>query len=135
MSRKTEAAYKAVFEYINENVMSLECDLFMTDFEQALRNGLASVVSNTKFRCCWFHYCQACKRCVRKLEELIPVIKEGEGKEIYHRLLCLPLLPAGEILNAFQALKQKAFAINADAFKRFFTYYENQWLKNVTLCL
>lgn len=135
MSRKSEAAYTAVFKYITENVMSLACHMFMTDFEIALRNALQSVASDALARCCWFHFTQACKRCARQLEELIPLIKEGKGKNIYHRLLCLPLLPADKIDAAFTELKQKALDLHSTGFIRFLNYYENQWLKRVSfLC-
>lgn len=133
MTRRTEAAYKAVFKYINEHVMPLECYMFMTDFELALRNGLKCVAPNALLRLCWFHFTQACKRCARSLEELIPLIKSGEGKDIYYRLLCLPLLPSDKIDAAFAELKQRALDLHPTAFKRFLKYYEKQWLKNVTL--
>lgn len=132
MSNKTEANYKAVFMYIHENVMSLNCELFMTDYERAMRNGLSAVVPNAEPRACWFHFTQATKRNAKKLSELMQFINTSQqGKEIYYHLLCLPFLPEHLIIPAFEKLKLQANALHPRAFKRFLIYFENQWLINV----
>lgn len=56
MSRRTEQAYTAVFEYLHENVMELNCEIFMSDYENALRNGFSRVVPNVHMTACWLVY-------------------------------------------------------------------------------
>lgn len=134
MSKKTELAYKAVFGYIHNSVMKLNCEIFMSDYERALRNGLSAIIPNLKTAGCWFHFSQAIKRFARKLSELMEFFKEDPAaKQIYFELLALPLLPAASIVAAFQKLKERAFALNKEAFKRFIHYFENQWIKKVHL--
>lgn len=134
MSHKTELIYKAVFGYIHLHVMSLKCQMFMSDYEKALRNGFLAIVPNVDARCCWFHYCQATKRNAMKIPDMIRYIKnETQAKEIYYQMLSLPLLPAEHISSAFEMLKMRANALNAEVFKNFLLYWKKQWLENVIL--
>lgn len=137
MTHKTEAAYKAVFTTINESVMNLQSfTTFMTDYERAMRNALSSVIPNAIATSCWFHFVQACKRYVQKTQELKEFINQNDengkaGKELYRRLLCLPLLHSSKIKDAFESIKKQAFGLNRKAFERFLNYYNNQWIKKV----
>lgn len=132
MSRKTEAAYTAVFKYLHENVMPLHGLSFMSDYEKALRNGFSNVVPNLHMSACWFHFTQACKRKAMKLPKMIKSIRaDKKAESIYRQLLCLPLLPAQEIEGAFAMLKLRALASNLIEFQDFFKYYEHQWLIKV----
>lgn len=67
MTNKTQEAYEAVFEFMHRNVMSLNCKIFMTDYETAMRNALKRVVERLELSACWFHFTQACKRNAAKL--------------------------------------------------------------------
>lgn len=108
MSNKTEVAYTSVFEYINAQVMPLECASYMTDYERAMRNGLAKVIPEAKQTACWFHFCQACKRNAAHIPNLMKTIEKDEiGKQAYYELLALPLLPAEEIRPAFEIIKAR----------------------------
>lgn len=134
MSTKTENAYAAVFRYLNDNVMDLKCSMFMTDYERALRNGLASVIPDAKITSCWFHFCQAVKRNVRKLSTLMNLIKSNEdARKIYYELLCLPLLPFDKIQSAFDTIKTRALIMNSVLFTPFLNNYQNQWLIRVRI--
>lgn len=133
MTNKSQDAYESVFRYINDNVMSLECAEFMSDYETALRNAFSAVVPGAKMSACFFHFCQACKRNAMKLPAMIKLIRSDSTAEaIYYKLLCLPLLPADQIVPAFNMLKSEAFGLNKAIFAPFFKYYENQWLKRVS---
>lgn len=121
MTKKSEEAYRAVFEFVNENVMSLECKEFMSDYETALRNAFQSVVPNAKLTACFFHFCQACKRNAAKLPNLMKLVRTNPTAEaLYYKLLCLPLLPANLIGPAFNMLKSEAFELDRKAFEPFF---------------
>ena len=58
MSKKSEAAYTAVFRYLDEHIIPLKCQSFMMDYEHALRNGLKTVSPEAKVTSCWFHFVQ-----------------------------------------------------------------------------
>lgn len=139
MTHKNEALYRAVFMTINENVMDLKSFThFMSDYETAMRNAIKQVIPLAVILACWFHFVQACKRFARKLQELMEFIKQGTpdgdaGKALYYRLLCLPLLPASKIRNAFEGIKVQAFALNKKAFQRFLKYMDKQWMKKVKI--
>lgn len=112
--------------------MELECAIFMSDYETALRNAFSSVVPNAKMSACFFHFCQACKRNAVKLPNMVKMIRTNPVAEtIYYKLLCLPLLPANLIMPAFNMLKSEAYDLDKNVFEPFFKYYENQWLKRV----
>lgn len=132
MTRKSENCYKHVFNYIEQNVMSLECKSFMTDFEDAMRNGIASVWPNAERNTCWFHLCQAVKRRIVKNSALSKLIQTNpEARDIYKKILSLPLLPPELIVDAFYKLKAIAMTKFAGRFNSFFVYYERQWLQKV----
>lgn len=136
MSNKTEIAYKAVFKYLHEHVMSLECHSFMTDYESAMRNGLASVAVLAIITSCWFHFCQACKRKACKQAALMNTIRTNdEAKKIYYELLALPLLPAKDIRSAFDVIKLRVTTLQIPHFDDFLKYYEKQWLIRVSVIL
>lgn len=124
------------FQYFDQNIMRLECHSFMTDYEHALRNALASVAPEAKITSCWFHFTQSCKRKACKLPGLIDTIHGNpEAKKCYYELLALPLLPAGNIPIAFQVIKMRIITLEIPNFNAFLTYYENQWLKRVCVIL
>lgn len=58
MTKKTDVAYHAVFKYIHENVLSLECKVFMMDYEKAAQKGLKNAVPEMVVKHCWFHFKQ-----------------------------------------------------------------------------
>ena len=76
---------------------------------------------------------QACKRKAKKLPNMVKLIQEDKSAEsIYRQLLCLPLLPPDRIVSAFEIIKLRAMALNADAFRQLLRYYNAQWLHKVS---
>lgn len=129
MTKKTQAAYTHLFKYIDENVFSLRCASFMTDFEQAMRNSIAAVWPGAEYLTCWFHLCQACERQVSKNSALLKLLRTNkDARVIYKKILALALLPAEEIIDAFENLAAIAMSKFSNAFGPFLTYYRNQWL-------
>lgn len=132
MTNRTTQAYQSVFEYIHSFVIPLDGKGIITDFEQALRNGLKNTVPNTPLYGCWFHHCQALRRKVASISELFEIIrKEPKAAEYYRKMQCLALLPANKIKdtfdqNAFEALQ------NYPEFAKFVDYYDKQWICKVT---
>lgn len=132
MTNKSQAAYEAVLGYINTNILDLTCEWFMTDYEQSLRNAIVKIIPTVQLTACWFHFCQAVKRNVRKHSCIIEFIrKNDDAKRLYYMLLCLPLLPPVNIASEFNSIKQKFKELNPSIFDQFMAYFENQWLKKV----
>lgn len=79
MNKRTEAAYKAIYAYIHQNVLNLESRFTMTDYELAMRKGLQAVLPTVELHGCHFHYSQAVHRRARKIPELLqPVYSKDE---------------------------------------------------------
>lgn len=132
MSRRTEVAYSHLFRYIHNNICSLEGISFITDYEIAMRTAIRHLYPNSKFLACWFHFCQAAQRRVSKLPGLAKLIKKDEkARKIYKKFLALPLLPADEIVAAFERIKTEALTQFGKLFHPFLKYFEKQWIKKV----
>lgn len=135
MSRKTEVAYKAVFKYINEKVLTLVgCESFTTDYELAMRNALRALDPNARMITCLFHLCQAVKKRAWQTAGLAELIKTNKNiRSIYYRLQCLAILPAIHIRSTFRELWDEASKLNESALMLLLEYFNNQWL--VSVCL
>lgn len=132
MSNRTTAAYESVFNYIHENLLQLNARGIITDFERALRNGLRSVVPDTKLYGCWFHHCQALRRKVASIPKLFALIrKDKKAKEYYRLFQCLALLPANKIEPAFNQIAHIALK-SFPEYTKFIEYYEKQWIQKET---
>lgn len=132
MTRKTQACYEHLFKCIELEIVALQPQSFMTDYETAMRNGLATVYPTAKLFGCWFHFCQAVKRHGSQLTGFMAAVRDDRDKaKIYFHLLCLPLLPANLIEITFKAIKLEATMKYGKLFETFFKYYESQWIKKV----
>lgn len=106
----------------------------MTDYEAAMRNAIAAQYPNMHFGACWFHYCQAIKKNASRIGGFVHLMRNNQQqREIYYKLMCLPLLPEHMISDAFNALKIKSESIDADAFHNFLNYFERQWMQRVRI--
>lgn len=136
MSKRTEAAYKAVFEYIHLNILSFECRFVMTDYEVAMRKGLCAVVPSIEQHGCQFHYAQALHRRAQKLPGMLQVVyskDEPLATKIYRQLIYLPLLPAKDIPQVFNAITLvAASAYPGGKLNDFLRYVKKQWLTRVS---
>lgn len=133
MTRKTETAYKHLFQFIDQNVCSLNCRSFTTDYEIAMRNALRELFPNARLVACWFHYSQALKRKVAQIPNFERFLRGSvAAEEIYYKLQCLPLLPAHLIIGAFEKLKIEALKCDKMKFTPFIQYFERQWIERVS---
>lgn len=132
MSNRTTEAYKSVFNYINENIISLNAGGIITDFELALRNGLRHVVPHNYLLGCWFHHCQALRKRVATHTKLFALIrKDKKAKEMYRNFQCLALLPPDKIKPTFEEMAFKCLQQYPE-FAKFIDYYDKQWIKKET---
>lgn len=104
----------------------------MTDFEQAMRAALQKVYPQSTLYTCWFHFMQAVKRHAKQIPGFANAIQGDKlALEIYAKMLCLPLLPAVHINNVWKTIRAEALAFDKKRFRKFVTYYEQQWIKKV----
>lgn len=132
MTNKTEAIYRHVFMYIAENIFDMNCKSFMTDYETSMRNALHFVYPEAQLFACWFHFCQACRKRVSMLKMMPDISAEDQLRRLYYKFLCIPLLPAEKIVEAFRLLSLEARAVDIHLFSEFLLYFENQWIKKVS---
>lgn len=132
MSCKTQACYSHILKYVHDHICSLNGSSFMTDYESAMRNAIAIQYPDMDLRCCWFHFCQAVKKNATKCNGFVNMIRSNlVEREIYYKLMCLPLLPPQMILTGFEILKKKAERVTFEPFHEFLQYYERQWMIRV----
>lgn len=132
MNRKSQACYTHIFEYIEKNICSLDCQSFMTDFELAMRNALKQLYPHAQHKTCWFHLCQAAQKNAKKCHEFIKLImKDDEARMIYKKILALPLFPDDLIKDAFMELKADALIWFGKPFRKFLSYFQKQWIEKV----
>lgn len=132
MSNKSEGCYSHVFDYIQKNVCSLHCAIFVTDYERAMRNALKKMFPQSKQTSSWFHFCQAVKKKASTIPTFFNLIRNNsEAAFIYRQLQCLPLLKDTNIILTFEILSAQANRLNKNAFAPFLNYYKKQWLTKV----
>lgn len=131
MTRKTQKAYEHALNYVNQHVFSLQCESIVTDYEAAMRQAIRKVVPGVQLLGCWFHYAQSIRRKVASLSELFELVRKNEQiRNIYYKIICLPLLPHQHIEKAFNELALEGLKLTK-AFTPFVKYFQNQWLKRV----
>lgn len=140
MSCKKQICYSHILDYIHDDICSLECVSFMTDFERAMRNAIALKYPDAEHRTCWFHFCQAVKRNASKtINGFIHMIRNNVvEREIYYKILCIPLLPPELIPAGYAILEKKAQKIpmrNRSQFRAFLDYFHRQWMVAVSVCV
>lgn len=129
MSRKTQSCYLKVFEYIEENVCSIKCAHFITDYERAMKNALKKIHPGAVLTSCWFHFCQAVRKNMSQFEDLFELVRmNSRAAFIYRQFQCIPLLPEKLIKPTFEKLKSIAEEFNKNAFASFLSYYKDQWI-------
>lgn len=130
MTNKTIAAYVALFEYINANIINLNPATFMLDFELASRKAIERVYPTCKVSGCYFHFTQAVRKKASKIPNFFNIVnKDKEMNRLYHKFQSIPLLPEAEIPIGFQTIK--AESMKYPIFKEFVMYYEIQWILKV----
>lgn len=132
MTRKTTAAYAAVFKYIEGNVFKLKPARFMTDFEGGMRKAINDCYPNVVLLGCWYHYCAAVRSKARSLG-LHNILKNNwNAMTIYKKLLSLPLLTSDKIIDGFMLIEQETINLGLHRdFEELLTYFKSFWLQLV----
>lgn len=131
MKGRTRAAYMAVLLFIEENVVKLNPEMVMADYEQAPRRAMETMYPGVIIVGCSFHYCQAIRKNAAKVPGLLPAVWADEDvQRIFRQFLRLPLLPIAKIAQGFDILKEKAAPYPFLA-EKFVPYVEQQWINKV----
>lgn len=131
MTGKSQDLYEKVFDYI-ETIFKLEPDSFMTDFETGMRAAIRKCYPQATLNGCWYHYCAALRRRLCSLQLLRIIAESKKARQIYRKMLSLPLLPKEQIRNGYLLIKQEARQNNVfTLFKSFFDYFDSFWLNLV----
>lgn len=132
MSRKTQASYAHVFNYIHRNIFDMTCASIMTDFESAMRNALRALLPTVPITGCWFHYSQALRRRASSLKDFVQWINCNKSAgTTFRRFFYLPLLRSTHIAEAFRMLKAESSIYEHKMFNEFVAYIEKQWINRV----
>lgn len=86
MTHKKKALYKAVFEYL-KNELSVDASSVMSDWERAIRSAAREIWEHVELSGCYFHFTQALKRQARKDKRLSVVLTRNffaSGKLSYY---------------------------------------------------
>lgn len=132
MTKRTAECYKRVFRLIEEKVFNLEPSEFITDFEQGMRKAISETYPEVILRGCWYHYCSAISRKMKKLGFSKLLKNNDEANIIKKMLMNLPLLPADEFMTGYKYIKSyvKSSGLR-QKFLKFFNYYDGQWIVEV----
>lgn len=95
MTRRTKAAYTALFHFVQREVCRLDVVSFISDFEVPLRQALELVFPGKPSRGCWFHYKKAIRAKMSQTAEFSALLREhDDARRDYFKLQSLALLPA-----------------------------------------
>lgn len=89
MTKKSQKAYEAVFDFIDAKIVSLKgTKRFYTDYEKAMRNALKKKYRKSKQTACHFHFTQAVRRKAMKLTGFMEFLQHNKNvRKIYYKLL------------------------------------------------
>lgn len=103
------------------------------DYEQAMIKAVSSIFSKDCVQGCYFHYSQCIWRKVQELGLSVSYKKFPCVREWIRRFTALPLLPIGDIDDAFIEIHENApnpqeNIINCDQIQKFHDYMVNTWI-------
>ncbi|XP_037813343.1 uncharacterized protein LOC119604655 [Lucilia sericata] len=137
MSKKSEEAYTHMLHYLKSNILDLQPNRVITDYENGLRNAIKKLYPTVKLVGCWFHYTQALRRKALKIPGFINELnKNNQAKVFFNKFLYLPLLKPNDITAAYQILKADAMDVKyikgkmtESYFQPFIKYFDSYWMK------
>lgn len=105
MSRKTTELYAAVFQKLREIAPAFRPARVMADFETAPATALRTTFPDLDIYIsgCWFHYCQAVIRVLKRSGYTQQYAIDGVNRAI-RMLLVVPLLPADKITDGLTSI-------------------------------
>ncbi|XP_044575625.1 uncharacterized protein LOC123259326 [Cotesia glomerata] len=130
MTKKSTIAYKTALSYFKTELAThITPQTIMTDFEAALDNAIKSVFPEAVHTGCFFHFCQAITRRLKKLGLIRLVQNWKYGKILIRKIMALALLPAVDASDGFQWIITNIPDNVKTLFGTFLLYFREQWIK------
>lgn len=105
LTDRNQDTYERLISIIQEK-WNLNLTKAWVDCERSLRNAIMKAYPQIEVRAFWYQYCLAVRRKCKSVDQFFEFIWENaEANVLYHKLLCLALLPLSEIVSAFNLLK------------------------------
>eukprot|EP00102_Acyrthosiphon_pisum_P016294 XP_008187200.1 PREDICTED: uncharacterized protein LOC100569497 isoform X3 [Acyrthosiphon pisum] len=130
MESKTQEAYTKVLNRFKVIFQNVQPSVIMTDYERGLRNAFAITYPEAELVSCYFHYVQSLWKNIKKMQLTAYLRHNEHGKMCLKMMMVLALLPANEIEDGFQDIKDYAL-VNDVNMARFFTYFSSFWLVQI----
>ncbi|CAF4083120.1 unnamed protein product [Rotaria sp. Silwood1] len=108
----------------------------MSDFEETLAEILTIEFPNSQHVDCFFHYTHTIYRNIQKLGLSSEYVADDEFRNTCRKLMALALMPVSLVLQAYDDLHDSVLESSSkkfDLLKPLFSYFENQWIKNVDI--
>ena len=131
MTRQTSQAYREVFHHLKQLLPQWTMDFYMGDFDSAMRSAVAEEFPGVRIYGCFFHYAQ----CLVKKAGEVGLAREirqrgSSARKLFLAFTALPLLPSGEIEQAFHFFSNRALGVEP-RFAPFLRYMRNTWLDKI----
>lgn len=128
LTKRSTAAYVALFEYIEERICNLAPTSIMCDYEFALRNALHRVYPHCIRRPSHFHLVQSARRHALSLPQFFQTINADTLQcRLFHKFMHLPLLPAEKMAEGFELLRAESFTCG-HSFRQFVCFLHKKWI-------
>lgn len=96
------------------------------DYEKCLRNAIRREYPAIQIKSFWFQFCLAIRRKCKTIPNFYEYLWENPIANIlYHKYLCLALLPETETAAGFEYLKGKS---SFETFNEVIAYFEEVWM-------
>ncbi len=128
MTNRRQEAYTRLLDKLTEMIPDFQPTEAMADFETASRNAVLAKWPAVVLRGCFFHFSQAVMRQLKKIG-LTKMYKQNVNFRRWAKsIMCLPLLPADKIQEAFVSLESVIFADEVEKVNAFKAYVRRQWV-------
>ncbi|XP_008551962.1 uncharacterized protein LOC103574323 [Microplitis demolitor] len=129
MCKKSAAAYIKGLEFFKTNVAPhIAPNIVMTDFESSLKIAIREIYPEAVHSGCFFHFCQALIKKLKKLGILGLISTWKYGQIIMRKFMGLALLPADDIVRGYQWLINNIPDGIKMILQPFLTYFYDEWI-------
>ncbi|CAF3249819.1 unnamed protein product [Rotaria sp. Silwood2] len=137
---RKKPTYKYLFHELRNKAAQLNMTFnpctIMSDFEGTLAEILKIEFPNSQHVGCFFHYTQTIYRNIQQLGLSSEYVVDDEFRNTCRKLMALALMPVSLVLQAYDDLHDSVLESSSTTFdllKPLFSYFENQWIKNVDI--
>lgn len=129
LTKRTTAAYVAMFQYVEEHVCQLVPVSITCDYNMSLRNALRRMYSHCVRRPNHFNLVQAARQYAHSLPQFFePINTDANQCRVYHKFMHLPVLPAELMAYGFQVLLAECSSFGPP-FRMFVEYVRRTWIE------